>query len=468
MQSVDDTIVALATPEGGARGALLRLSGAGSWRCLAALATVADATPLDDPPQLRATRIHFQSPDLAAVPAVVVCYPQGRSYTGERSVELLCPAAPPLIGRLLDDLCGAGARPAAPGEFTQRAFLNGRIDLTQAESVAELIAASDLASANAIRRSLDGELAQRIATVGEGLHDLVALLEAGLDFSEQEVAPPDGSWLAGQVDVWVATLLELCGSAERFVREESRVRVLLHGQPNAGKSTLFNSLVGADRAITSGTPGTTRDPVTAVMDRPGEPPWTIVDLPGVRDDAGEVEAAAIDLGRDWLADGDAVLYLLDGSQPVEELVDEWCALEPALRQRAWAVLTKWDLCAAPTASDRVATFAAATGVTPLQVSATSGAGIGALGSVLHQHLVAGSWRSRGDSYLFTARQLGRLATCRQRLEELSERCRSVACPEPELLAIDLRDAHSLLQEVTGAICPEATLDRIFSRFCLGK
>lgn len=482
-RSLDDTIVALATPEGSARCALLRLSGPATWRCLSQLLDADSPAAAGAPSTGRAeqslslapfvpARVRFTDPDLRPFPGVVVGYPRGRSYTGEESAELFCPAAPPLIRRLLDDLDRVGCRPAQPGEFTQRAFLNGRMDLTQAESVAELIAASDLESATAIRRSLDGELAVHITAAGEEIHDLIALLEAGLDFSEQEVDPPDGAWLSGEILRQVAVLTELCGSAERFARDEARVRVLIHGRPNAGKSTLFNHLVGDERAITSGQPGTTRDPVTVVMDRPGEPPWTLVDLPGVRTDAGEVEAAAIALGQEWLQDGDAVVYLLNGAVELGALADEWNALDPGVRARAWPVISKWDLHGARGAPAGVAEFVTATGVEPLTISASSGAGVGALDSALHQHLVAGSWRSRGDAYLFTARQLGRLGECRQRLQELSEgllnASREGAPIPPELLAVDLREAHGLLQEVTGAICPEATLDRIFSRFCLGK
>ncbi len=454
----DEPIAALATPEGPGALAMVRVSGTGSWdllRCFFSPTTPWHAgQPV--PGCLRWRR------GAPTVPALLLPFRRHASYTGEEACEIYLPGCPPLLRRFQEELRVAGVRPAQPGEFTRRAYLNGKLDLSAAESVAELIASEDATQARLIRRTLEGQLARQVEELGSALHDLVALLEAGLDFSEQEVEPPSGTWLLEQLRPLLAELETLLEAPSSQVREQARVRLLLWGRANAGKSTLFNRLVGHSRAITSATAGTTRDPVSARIRKPGWPELEVVDLAGERQSQEPVEEAALSLGRGWLHSGDAILYLLDGTRPNRSLQEEWHSLPSQIQAVSWPILSKCDLtCASPPEPIPGS----------LACSALTGEGVEALWLRIEEHVRRGSWTSRGETYLFTERQRGHLRDCARELQHLSQtlsKALSRAEVQAELVVVDLRLAHSHLEEITGAITTEETLDRIFRRFCLGK
>lgn len=507
MTDMGQPIAALATPEGCAPLAVLRLSGPGVW---AALATLMER------PLLRAHEPAHQGhapgarpwvaqavdlrwdPLRAPVPGVVLLYPPRRSYTAEESAEVYLPAAPPIVDGLLAQLLRQGVVAAGPGEFTRRAFEQGRLDLTQAEAVAQLIAAEDHAAAVAARRSLDGELGGRIRMLGEALHDQIALLEAGLDFADQEVLSPATEEIAEALAPINAALDELLAGSERFAGPTARVRILLAGQPNAGKSTLFNALVGEDRSLATPWAGTTRDPVAGLLQGPGLPPCEVVDLAGAAFEglwrdlsqdvlspaAGSPDALAQQASQRWVRDGSLVLYLLDAVRPLAELLAEWRRLDPGRLEweadrrgpgaEVWPVLSRCDL--VPDARALAAEFASASARPAILCAALAPDGTAALRDALCAFVGRGSWVSRGAASLFTQRQIEGLHNCRAILVRLGQSLVSGALgpldapglTAPELVALELREAHASLSEVTGELCSEATLDRIFARFCLGK
>lgn len=461
MPSFEDVIAACATPEGPGAVAMLRVSGPGTWD---RLRHVVKPWP-ERPRVLTATKFHWHEAE-PPCPGFLVLFERG--YTGEECAELYVVSAAPLLRRLLERLRSFGVRPAQPGEFTRRAFVNGQLDLTQAESVAEIIAAEDLERVRCLRRTLEGRLGSRIHDLGERLHDVIALLEAGLDFSEQEVEPPNPQQLRALIEPILGDVERLQLQPEAQVQEAPRVRLLLYGRVNAGKSTLLNGLAGEDVAITSNVPGTTRDPVRATLELESGHVVELVDLAGERtpeEGADELEADAQELGRGWLRDGDQVLYVLDGTHPSQALIDEWTALDPEVRARAWPWVNKLDQLSDAEWSQLRCDVARA--IPEIGGgSARQGAGLDDLRSRLVAFVQSGQWRSRGADYLFTERQVAQLVACSQVLTSALEAVDGGVTPE--LLVVDLGEAHACLEEITGAVTTEATLDRIFSRFCLGK
>ncbi|MFN0060080.1 MAG: tRNA modification GTPase [Planctomycetota bacterium] len=459
----DDAIAAPATVDGAAPLALVRLSGRDVLEQVAPLLILAD--PSDLAPR-RPCAIELRwSPSQPPVPAVALLFAAGASYTGEAMLEIYLPGCPAIVRRFIETLRECGVRAATPGEFTRRAFLNGRLDLTQAEAVAMVIAAEDVTRARAAQRVLAGRLGERVTSVGDALHRLIALLEAGLDFSEQEVEPPDPATIRLEIDAIRAQLSRLFADAELSLQPTAQFRIAIAGQSNAGKSTLFNALCGRPQSIISDVPGTTRDVVRAAFGPASWPVVELLDLPGERSEAEGAERTALELAEHVLNDADLVLYAFDATRPGTALAAEWSKWPEVLKSNTWIIMTKID--AAPTA---VAT--AEFGAPSFLVSARTGAGLAGLWAALDRALLGGAFGARGDSLLFTTRQLGELTRARDALEQLDAQLGAAALAQapmlPELVVIDLRAAHSCLVEITGAITTEDTLDRIFAEFCLGK
>ena len=400
-----ETIVAPATPPGGGLRAVVRVGGP---RAVA----LAGARP---------GAVVFRAP---------------RSYTREDLVEVHLPASPPLVDRLVRDLVQAGARLARPGEFTLRAFLNGRLDLAQAEAVERLVAAEDEAERRAALRQLEGEFSRRLRAVEQALLDLAADAEAALDFSDDdiEIVPPAAA--ADRARAILGDLRALVADTAAAPARDGRPRVVLHGRPNAGKSTLFNALAGQD-AIVSPTAGTTRDLLEADADV--GLPVRLIDAAGVGEGQAGLEAEGARRAREAAASADLVLFVVDPADPAE-------------RPRGWpcvAVESKADL--HPGAASPGA----------LRVSAKTGEGLPALRRGVRAALEAGS-----ASAAFTV-SLRQRALLREAEEALS-RAPDAAVAGLELAALELRSALAALGAITGREVGEDLLDRVFSRFCLGK
>ncbi|HYE99296.1 MAG TPA: GTPase [Planctomycetota bacterium] len=400
-----DTIVAPATPSGGGLRAVVRVGGP-------------------------------RAVELAGARPGAVVFRAPRSYTREDLVEIHLPASPPLVDRLVRDLLEAGARPARPGEFTLRAFLHGRLDLAQAEAVERLVAAEDEAERRAALRQLEGEFSRRLGAVEQACLDLAADAEAALDFSEEDIEIVTTADAGARAGAALRDLRALIADTAARPARDGRPVVVLHGRPNAGKSTLFNALAGQD-AIVSPTAGTTRDLLEADADL--GVPVRLVDAAGVAEGQTGLDAEGARRARDAAASADLVLFVVDPSDPAE-------------RPRGWpcvVVESKADLHPGPAPPGA------------LRVSARTGEGLAALRRAVGAALDAGVSTA---AFSVSARQRALL----REAEEALARVPGAAAAGLELAALELRSALAALGAVTGRDVGEELLDRVFSRFCLGK
>lgn len=437
-----DTIAAIGTPPGGAARALIRLSGPRTAEIVAALWRG---------PFERGARGIFRGridDGRGTQPALLFWMPAPRSFTREDVAELHLPGAEALVRAALARVFELGARPAEPGEFTRRAFHSGRIDLSRAEGLLELVSASNEAERAAAAELVGGGLARRVEALRSELLDLCALCEAGLDFEESDT----GHVGAAELEQRGASLRAKLDLALAFegarARRGGEPRVLLAGAPNAGKSTLFNALLGRDEALVHAEAGTTRDLVRAELALAGGV-CLLLDSAGLEEGQDELGREAQARTRAALAAADVVLWVADASRADPELCCELPLATPRLL--VWSQIDRAGVPPAPGGW--------------LGVSARTGAGLpdlrAALGCLLH----AGSGEA-GPLRELSLRHEAALREARERLEAglLAQR---EGAP-PELLAADLQRALGALDEISGASTREDVLDRIFARFCIGK
>jgi tRNA modification GTPase len=439
-----DTIAAVASPPGsGARG-IVRLSGPEAWSIARADFTAERVEPLPARPEWREGSLTLDGLALP-LPASLALWPAPRTYTGQPLAEIHTIGAPPLVNLVLAQCLARGARLAEPGEFTLRAFLSGRIDLTQAEAVLGVIEARSPAQLDAALRQLAGGLATPIVTLRNRLLDILAHLEANLDFvDEPDVDPLGRQTLAEELAGASAELTSLADRLRSRDRPEGRPRVVLVGPPNAGKSRLFNALLGQGRALVSPHAGTTRDYLSAPCHCDGLD-IELIDTAGIEPAAGSIAARAQALCAEQVAQADLLLVCesADTGPP------------PADRSGpiAWLrVGTKCDL-APPLSPGAIPT------------SALTGAGLATLRTAIAAALRASS---PDDSAPTTTS-----ARCRDSLLRAGDSLGSAAATlafsgGEELVAIDLRQAIDELGRVVGAVVSDDILDRIFRRFCIGK
>jgi tRNA modification GTPase len=439
--AVDDTIVAIATPPGRGGIGVVRVSGPAATRVAGAMVT--RRTPFEP----RRATLTFARRDRV----VVTYFPGPHSYTGDDVVELSAHGSPVVLEGLVAAAVAAGARAARPGEFTLRAFLNGRMDLTQAEAVGDLIEAATPLQADAAFDQLHGTLSTAIGEIDAALLDLVVRLEASVDFPEEGyhfVAPED---VAAGIDEVRARVARLLGDARRgrLIREGLQVAVV--GPPNAGKSRLFNALVGTGRAIVAITPGTTRDVVTETVNLGGLR-VTLADTAGLHGTSDSVEAEGIRRSEAAAAVADAVLVVGDQAR-AEDLVVV-TDLAGRFGSRAVLVANKADLPSAWSHPRAVA------------VSAATGYGLAQLEQRIAQALDVDGLNERPA--MTNVRHIGLV----ERADASLARARAAvaadeALPEEFILA-DLHEARQSLEEVTGRRTADDVLNVIFGRFCIGK
>jgi tRNA modification GTPase len=459
MFSADDTIVAVATPPGRGGLGVVRLSGPDATR----IARVLVARPHPFEPR-RATFARIVEPvsdaTIAAVDQVVVTFfEKPRSYTGDDTVEISGHGSPVLLQRIVELCLDAGARLAEPGEFTLRAHLNGRLDLVQAEAVADLVDAVTPLQARAAMDQLEGTLTGALRAADELLLDLTARLEASLDF------PDEGFHFMTRDEAdaslrRVATTLDDLATAGRRGRvvREGRL-VVIAGPPNAGKSSLFNALAGAARAIVTDVPGTTRDVLTERVDIGGVP-VTLVDTAGLREALDAIEAEGVARARQAQALAALTMIVLDGSRPIGDA--ERRVLDDLAPPRL-VVISKADLGGSPDAAAHAARIAAADDV--LHVSARTGQGLDALRAALAARLGATDDR-RDTPAISNVRHLGLVDRARAHVARARHDVQAGATEE--LVLVELVAARQALEEVTGRRAPDDLLQHIFSRFCVGK
>ena len=459
-----DTIAAIATPPGRGGIGIVRLSGPDSWAITAQLVHL--RRPLEAGRALLAEVHDPQLAQAAEAPpideAVVTAFLSPHSYTGEDVVEIAAHGSPVVLEILLRGALARGARLAAPGEFTQRAFLNGRIDLTQAEAVHDLIAAQTLEQARMAAQQLGGALSRRVAPVKEELVTLIALLEAGMDFAAGELDDVDvvspqqiRSVLAG---VRLA-LDQLARSYAQGHRLREGASLALVGRPNVGKSSLFNRLLQRERAIVTPLPGTTRDTVEEAI-AVGGVPLRLIDTAGLRlagdPPADEAEALGIARSREALADADLVLVVLDATA---EIGNEEQELLSSLDGRPHLIVrNKADLLAA--AQPR-----AENGPHSLRTSALTGEGFEDLRAHILRLLHAEGGAAT-SGVLNSLRQQEAVNTALASLAA-AETANETGIPHEFLLA-DLHAALRSLDTLTGQTTSDDILNRIFSTFCIGK
>lgn len=444
----------------------MRLSGSHAPEIASGLLRLAEA-PIHAHAQL-AEIVDPESVDSATAKrldeAVVTYFQAPNSYTREDVVEIAAHGSPVVLEYLVRACVERGARLARPGEFTERAFLSGRIDLTQAEAVRDLIEAQTLYQAKVASEQMDGALSRRIRPVKQALIDLIATLEAGIDFAEDDIDVMPMRTIVDRIAAIAAPLQTLVASFAygRVVRDGFSLAIV--GRPNAGKSSLFNRLVQRDRAIVTATPGTTRDLVTERVSLGGIP-LDLIDTAGLRISSDEVESLGIQKSREALADADVVLLVLDATAGALTS-DEIVLLDSLRARRSAAVLNKMDLSHGG-CEDEVVRRLGGT-MEAIKTSALNGDGIPALQKKILE-LVRGDGASRPEI------ESGLVTNLRQQ-QALSETLRSldrteVALDENvphEMLLLDLYEALRNLDALTGVTTADDILNLIFSTFCIGK
>jgi tRNA modification GTPase len=457
MTREDTTIVALATPGGTGAISVVRLSGPDAFPVAGRLTGL---SPSDAPPRtLRRCSVR-DAPGEILDTALAVFFPGPHSFTGEDVVEIHLHGNPVVVETVVRAACAAGVVPAEPGEFSRRAFHRGKMDLTQAEGLCDLIAARTEAAARSAIRQMRGGLREEIVPLRKRLLSLLTLQEAAIDFAEEDDVPAITSLqLTERVSEITGRLERLLRSYEAGRRFRDGATVVIAGVANVGKSRLLNRLAGEERAIVTEIPGTTRDYLHA--DIPvGGVPVTLIDTAGLRETTDPVEREGVRRSREIVATADLVLFVLDGSRTASAA--DRSAYEEVDSLPHLVLLNKSDLAAAEEGSG----FAGAGKRGALRLSARTGEGIGDLVAAIAREVAPAEGAIRTQAPLTRARQ--RLAVERA-LAALSRATAAAAegLP-PEFPAADVREAAGALAELLGEVAPEEVLDAIFDSFCIGK
>jgi tRNA modification GTPase len=458
MHSERDPIVAIATAPGRGGIGIVRVSGAQLAPLLPELLGAAHAVALQP---RRASVARFLGADGVAIDeGIALWFPSPHSYTGEDVLELQGHGGPVvlrlLLARCLEVGQPRGMRIAEPGEFTRRAFLNDRLDLAQAEAVADLIDASTEAAARAATRSLSGEFSQHVQALADALLELRTLVEATLDFPEEEIDFLEAAQAVPRLDGLLAQLDGLLGASRQGALLRDGLSVVLVGAPNVGKSSLLNRLAGEDIALVTPIAGTTRDRIAQAIELHGVP-LNVIDTAGVRATDDPVERLGIERTLREVARADVVLHLVDAQSPAAD--DEVLARVSAALGRHVPLVTivnKIDLAGLAPRADRDS----------VQLSALTGAGMDGLRRVL---LDIAGWDAAAESgvYLARARPLHALQRAREHVVVAQAHAQR-GNRQLELFAEELRLAGRALGEITGEVSADDLLGQIFSRFCIGK
>ena len=457
-----DTIAAVSTPPGRGGIGIVRLSGAAAPRIVAQLVRL--RRPLEHRrPQLvdvldRETDEPAARDSAGIDEALVTWFAAPNSFTAEDVVEIAAHGSPVVMELLLRGALDLGARLAEPGEFTERAFLAGRLDLTQAEAVRDLIEAQTLTQARQAATQMGGALSRRVAPVKTALVELIALLEAGIDFAEDDIDVAAKSEIGGRIDALMPPLTSLAASFTRGRIVHDGLTLAIVGRPNAGKSSLFNRLVERERAIVTPSPGTTRDLVTERVSLGGIP-LELVDTAGLREGLEEAEQLGIARSREALADAALVLVVLDATQTLNE--EEHKLLRAVKGRAALVIQNKCDLAEAVGQDGPEAMVGSGTA---LRISALTGEGIAALRERIVALATGGAAAEPGMLTSLRHHQAIRTA-----LAALADAAVANASGIPhEMILLDLYRGLWALDSLTGQTTSDDILNLIFSTFCIGK
>jgi tRNA modification GTPase len=444
MSSASETIVAIATPPGRGGIGVVRISGGGARAIAKALCGIA-------PEPRRAQLTAFAGTDGAAIDrGLALFFAAPHSFTGEDVLELHAHGSPVVLDALIRRACELGARTARAGEFSERAFLNGKLDLSQAEAVADLIAARSEAQARAALRSLEGEFSRRADVLANLIVRLRVEIEAAIDFSDDAAESASKPVIEQLFEEATHGLQALLDAARRGARLTDGMHAVIVGEPNVGKSSLLNALAGNDRAIVTDIPGTTRDVLRESIVLDGVE-FTLADTAGLRESADVVEGEGIRRARAELARADLVLRVVEGAITTADLFD---GTPPAAKRIV--IVNKIDLEGVPPSRNE------RDGTIFIALSARTGEGLDLLRATLREAALGGE---RGGE--FSARTRHVLAL--ERADASLRRAQAaLATATPELVAEDLLAAQHALGEIVGTFTSEDLLGAIFSTFCIGK
>lgn len=442
-----DTIAALATPAGTAALAILRVSGPDTQRIAAEICGA-------PPPPRRAVHRDYRDRHGALIDDVVLTFFAGpHSYTAEDAAEITCHGNPLIAQKILEDLMGRGCRAAEPGEFTQRAFINGRLDLSQAEAVMDVIHARSERALAAAHEQLRGGLGRRMQALTDALVRQLAIVEAYIDFPEEDLPEQNRAALRQEIERLERETARLLATSHYGDILRDGLKVVIVGEPNVGKSSLLNRLVGRERALVSPEPGTTRDFIEERI-MIGAHGVRLIDTAGLNPHPAPLERLGIEKTRERMAEADVVLLVGDAMRP-ETLA---LPIEPGVSPECIivSVVNKSDLC------DISAKFSG----DPLLVSARTGEGIETLQNAL---VTAAEQLQRAvgeDRIAINARHAAALRTAQENLA--AARSKLDADAAPELLASDLRAVLASYGQIIGRVDHERVLDELFASFCIGK
>ncbi len=446
-----EPIVAIATPYGESAIGMLRLSGKGVLE----IAKRLFKTRGEIKPRYAHYGKLYDTKGEEIDEGILIYYRAPHSYTGEDMIEITLHGNPLILKKALEAFIDAGCRLAEPGEFTKRAFLNGKLDLTQAEAVADLISAkTDLARRVALKQ-LQGELSKYIKPLRESLLELCAYIEADIEFSEEDIPTLTKEQVLEMVDRVIKGIDELLKTAKvgRFIREGIKLAIV--GKPNVGKSSLFNALLGHERAIVTDIAGTTRDYLEETLNLNGIP-VRLVDTAGIRKAKDPVEKIGVERSKEKIKEADVVLFVVDGSR---ELTEEDFEIYNAVKDKdVIVVVNKIDLgIKIPLEIFKERSI--------IKLSALTGEGIENLKEEILKK--AGALVEEGINIYVSVRHETLLKKAKEVLEKFRERYEKEFI-SPEIAMLDIREASDYLGEIIGEVTTEDILGNIFSRFCIGK
>lgn len=448
---LQDTIAALSTAAAEAAVSVIRISGPGAIEI--ASAVLRGRRPLAELPVRTACRVQALGATGEVVDeGLVLVFRAPASFTGEDVVEFQGHGGLLVSGTVLAALLAVGARAAGPGEFTQRAYLNGKLDLTQAEAVMDLIHAQSSLALRAANEQLGGAIGREAEALKQDLLPVLAHVEACIDFPDEDISPETGAALVARLDAVLARAQRLIATSEQGRILRQGARTVICGRPNAGKSSLLNLLSGFERAIVSPAAGTTRDTIEEVVQVHGLP-LKLVDTAGLRDSGDAIEQLGIERTRREMERADLILEVVDASRPPEPGVE----VPAGLASRHLRVLNKADLGLAPGWQP---------GPTDLAVCCLDGAGLGTLREAIRQLILRAGPLQEAHPVVVNARH----RACFEKAAERAREARRVLIDglAPEFVALELRDALQALGDVVGAVDVEEVLDVIFASFCIGK
>lgn len=460
MKDLADTICALSTPPGRSGIAVVRLSGPQSFVIFKRI--FFPKKPFEQLPLRHAMLGRIEEPrgGHAIDEALATCFASPNSYTGEQMVEVSLHGNPVLVTALLDCLCDLGARLAEPGEFTMRAFLHGRLDLTQAEAVNDIIGAATLYQVRVAVRQCSGALSRRLMPLKELLLEIIVNLESAVEFVEENLPTASREILVQQLETvrlrlreWIATYRQ-----GRIVKEGFSMAVV--GKPNVGKSSVFNALLAQNRSIVAEMPGTTRDLVSEFTNLSGIP-VRLQDTAGIRQSSDLIEKLGIDRSLEAIVDADAILLVVDRSQP--HLQQDAALRQQVSHASCVVVMNKSDL---PSAWPPEEMWAFAGGWPLVEVSAKTGSGIEELRATIIKGLLGAGGIEQDTMLITNLRHVRSLEAAEKDLERAANALRSGLSEEFAL--IDLHSGLKNLGAITGETGVEDLLTEIFSRFCIGK